>query len=42
LRIARAATAKTRTVTFAVAGYHNVLVRYYENTGVATAQLTIK
>jgi len=37
-----AATTKTRTVTFAVAGYHNVLVRYYENTGVATAQLTIK
>ena len=37
-----AAKTKTRTVTFAVAGYHNVVVRYYEKTGVATAQLTIK
>ena len=35
------ATTKTGTVTFSVAGYHNLVVRYYENTGLARAQLSI-
>ena len=35
------ATTKTGTVTFSVAGYHNLVVRYYENTGLASAQLNI-
>jgi hypothetical protein len=32
---------KTGTVNFAVAGYHDVLVRYYENTGGAVARVSV-
>jgi hypothetical protein len=32
---------KTGKVSFGVAGYHDVLVRYYENTGSAVARVSV-
>ena len=35
------ATTKTATLTYPLAGYHDVLVQYFEATGNAVAQLSI-